>query len=195
MKDSRNITREEITRWLDNEYSSEDSSLQQTENAIIRFAEAYAIHPSAGLKEKIMDKIKSMEIAQKHRLSLDLDKLPVLDESSNWMDWDEAVKDIHPPEQYDGIHLHPLEATPQRELFVAWVKGYVDEEVHSDLIESLILLEGTCECQITSTNGIKRIMRLVAGDYIQINPGEAHDVIITSLKPVKVILQWLKLSA
>ncbi|MEO5582942.1 MAG: hypothetical protein ABIR66_09630 [Saprospiraceae bacterium] len=195
MKESRNISIEEITQWLDTEDSSEDSALQQTEDAIIRFAEAYALHPSAGLKERIMDKINSMNIVQTHRSSLDLDNLPVLDESSNWMDWQEAVKDIHPPENYNGIHLFPLKATPKCELFVAWVKEYIDEEVHTDLIESFILLEGSCECHITDLNGKKRIERMVAGDYIQMDTGEAHDVIITSLEPVKAILQWMKLSA
>ena len=193
LKDSNNILKKEIQEWLENDASTAD--MQQTEDAILRFAEAHAVSPDPGLKEKILDKIRALNSFVHNRQPLSLDHLPVLDKTSNWLDWQEVVKDIKPPEHFDGIHLHNLESSPQRELFVAWVKEYVDEEVHTDIIESFILLQGTCECHITDEKGNARVVRMSAGDFITMSPGEIHDVIITSLEPAKAILQWMKLSA
>jgi len=193
LKESNHISKKEISQWLENDASPID--MQLTEDAILRFAEAHAVSPDPGLKQKILDKIRSLNSANQNRQQLSLDHLPVLDKTSNWMDWQEVIKDIKPPEHFDGIHLHRLESSPKRELFVAWVKEYVDEEVHSDIIESFILLQGTCECHITDENGNARIVRMSAGDFITMNPGEIHDVIITSLEPAKAILQWMKISA
>lgn len=126
---------------------------------------------------------------------MSLDNLPILDQTSNWMDWQQAVEGINPPKDFDGIYLHSLESSPRRELFVAWVKEYVAEEVHTDIVESFILLEGTCECHITDAKGNASVVRMAAGDFITMHTGETHDVIITSLEPAKAILQWMKLSA
>lgn len=195
MKPSDDIHKEKIRQWLETESIPTDLEIQQTEDAILRFAEAHAISPDPNLKNKILEKIRSLNDFKNNREPLDLNKLPLLNSSSNWMDWQEAVKEIKPPEHFNGIHLHSLESSPQRELFVAWVKEYVDEEVHMDIIESFILLEGTCECHITDANGNARVVRMSAGDYISMHTGEMHDVIITSLEPAKAILQWMKLSA
>lgn len=111
------------------------------------------------------------------------------------MDWAEVVRNIQPPDNFIDIHLHHLEINDHRELYVAWVKEYIDEEVHSDIIESFLLLQGTCECHILDGNGNARVVRMGVGDYITMQPGEIHDVIITSLEPAKAILQWKKLDA
>ena len=180
---------------MNEESTPSDLEIQQTEDALNRFGAAYAVHPDEGIREKFLNKIRSLNSFKKNQRVLTLDNLPILDASSNWMEWQKVVSDIKPPENYEGIHLHTLESNDQRELFVAWVKEYVEEEVHTDLIESFILLEGTCECHITDAQGNARVVRMGVGDYITMQIGEIHDVIITSLEPAKAILQWLKLSA
>ena len=195
MKKSIEIDKSQITKWLRDESNPSGQEIQQTEDAMVKFASSYALTPDPALKEKILSKIHSLNSFKKNRQILDPDHLPILDETSNWLDWEEAVKEIKPPDHFEGIHLHSLESTEKRDLFVAWVKEYVEEEVHTDLIESFILLEGTCECHITDTEGNARVVRMQAGDYIKMQVGEIHDVIITSREPAKAILQWLKLSA
>jgi mannose-6-phosphate isomerase-like protein (cupin superfamily) len=75
------------------------------------------------------------------------------------------------------------------------VKEMVDEEVHYDILESFVLLEGSCECHITNEKGETRIVRMGQGDYISMKLGETHDIVITSSKPAKAILEWRKLAA
>ena len=193
MKKSIEIDRSKLSEWLKDE--SSQSAIQQSEDALINYVAAFAVHPDPGLREKILNKIRSLQSSHENRQVLSLDHLPVLDTSSNWLDWQEVVKDIQPPQEFDGVYLHTLESSPHRELFVAWVKEYVEEEVHTDLLESFILLEGTCECHITDTEGNARVVRMGTGDFITMQIGEVHDIIITSLTPAKAILQWMKLSA
>lgn len=195
LKKKNDILKQDISQWLEDSSSPTNIEIQQTEDAILRFAAAHAVSPDPELKNKILDKIKSLNSNKNSREPLNLDNLPILDDAANWMDWQEVVEGIHPPEHFDGIYLHSLESSPQRELFVAWVKEYVAEEVHTDLVESFILLEGTCECHITDAHGHARVVRMSAGDFITMHTGETHDVIITSLEPAKAILQWMKLSA
>ena len=171
------------------------SLIDRTEDALIHFASSYAIPPPEALKGKILQKLRHVARQAQHRVELDINNLPLLDEKANWLDWKAVVTGIKPPEDFEEIHLHTLEANDERELFVAWVKEFIPEEVHYDLIESFLLLEGSCECHIINEKGETRIVRMAEGDYIAMNLGEKHDIHITSSCPAKAILQWKKLAA
>lgn len=187
--------KEDIEQWLLDDANATAADIDATEEALIRFANAHAARPSPGVREKILNKLSKLSAEKANKTDFPKEGWPLLNEESNWLSWQEAVKHIAPPENYEGIHLHVLESTPHRDLFIAWVKEYVEEEVHHDLLESFILLEGTCECHITDQEGNSRIVRMTAGDYIRMELGETHDVVITSLQPAKAILQWEKLRA
>lgn len=147
------------------------------------------------MRKKILDKISTLAAQNYQYNPLEINNLPHLNECANWLDWEEAVQGIEPPADFENIHLHPLESNEKRELFVAWVKEFVEEEVHHDLLESFLILEGSCECHITDERGNARIVRLGQGDYIRMELGETHDLHITSLRPTKAILQWEKVAA
>lgn len=195
MEENKDITREHIADWLNEGNPPTSHETDQTELALAKFAESHSVSPSTSIRQAILDKISGLNQQKKQADEIDFSHLPLLDSAANWFAWQKTVKDIHPPENYDGIHLHSLESNDHRELFVAWVKEYIDQEVHHDLIESFLLLEGTCECHLTGPDGVTRIVRMNPGDYITMQIGETHDVVITSLQPAKAILQWLRKSA
>ena len=114
---------------------------------------------------------------------------------ANWLDWVDAVKGIMPPVDFEAVHLHTFRNDNIAEMHLAWVKQEVLEEVHHDVLESFILLEGTCECHILNEDGSQRTVRMREGDYISFKIGEIHDIQITSSEPAKAILQWLKIAA
>jgi mannose-6-phosphate isomerase-like protein (cupin superfamily) len=155
----------------------------------------YTKQPSDSVRSKILSKIEKLNAQARNRNSISLENPPKLDENANWLDWEAAVEGIEPPDTYDNIHLHPLESNDTRDLFLAFVKEVVPEEVHHDLIESILILEGTCECHIWTENGEKRLVRMQCGDFIEMKIGEIHDIYITSAQPAKAILQWLKVAA
>jgi mannose-6-phosphate isomerase-like protein (cupin superfamily) len=169
--------------------------VQQTEAALVSFAEAHSMPAPSQLRAKILGKINEFEAFKKTQTNLELSQLPVLDSASNWLAWQEAVAGIEPPTNFKIIHLHTLESNEKRELFLAWVKEFVPEEVHHDIVESFLILEGSCECHITNQKGETRIVRLGQGDFYSMETDETHDIIITSLQPAKAIIEWRKLAA
>lgn len=176
-------------------HSLNDQDIELVESGLIEYAKAYSVDPPVELKQTILDRINKLNDQLTHSHPIDLQAPPMLDEHSNWLDWQYAVEPIVAPESYDNIYLHPLESNETRDLFLAWVKEYVPEEVHYDLIESILILEGSCECLITAEDGKQSKVRLGPGEFITMKLGETHDIKITSSIPAKAILQWKKLAA
>ena len=197
MKKKYDISREEIKHLLTDgsETRTDMLNIDQTEDALVKFAKSHSIAPPPALRESVLGKISQLATQKKQQQRLDLANLPMLADNTNWHDWQQVVQGIEPPANFDNIHLHTIESNEKRELFVAWVKEMVEEEVHFDLIESFLILEGSCECHISNEKGETRIVCLGQGDHITMQLGETHDIIITSLQPAKAILEWRKLAA
>jgi hypothetical protein len=167
----------------------------QIDDAITEDATQNAIQPSLNTRSKILAKLEKLNEQARNRQPFTLENPPILDTNSNWLDWEAAVLGIEPPAEFDNIHLHPLESNDTRDLFLAFVKDMVPEEVHHDVIERIMLIDGTCECHIWTEVGDKSLVRMQAGDIIELKLGEIHDIYITSAQPAKAILQWLKVAA
>jgi mannose-6-phosphate isomerase-like protein (cupin superfamily) len=197
LKKHNDISQKAIGDWLSDSDGKAvpNDQIVEAELAILDFAKAHSVAPPSHLRDLVLTKIKDLKGQAKVRTKLQFDNLPMLSENSNWLDWQEVVEGIEPPAEFENIHLHTIEANEKRELFVAWVKEMVDKEVHTDLLESFLILEGSCECHISNEKGETRIVRLGQGDAITMQLGETHDIIITSLQPAKAILEWRKLAA
>ncbi len=197
MKKQHDITNQEIGEWLFDPSVPpiDENTVNQTEDALILFAAAHSVEPPAALRHTILAKIKGLNAQSANHQQLDVNALPLLNEESKWLEWSEAVAGIEPPADFEDIHMHTLESNAQRDLFVIWVKEFVPEEVHHDLLESFMILEGSCVCYITDKAGETRIVRLGEGDFITMQLEETHDIHVTSEKPAKAILQWYKLAA
>lgn len=187
----------EIQEWLKEEHSEIPnlSTIEDTELALLKFAEAHSEAPPGFLRTQILSKLSELKSQTEEHKKLDLNRLPFLSDNHNLFDWQRAVDGIVPPPDFEDIHLHTIESSENRELFVAWVKEFVPEEVHHDLLESFLILEGSCECHITNPKGETRIIRLGQGDFYTMQVEETHDIIITSAKPAKAIIEWRKLAA
>lgn len=195
MNNKKDISPSLLALWLSNEQPANDADLRHTEGALVAFGAAHAVEPPAFLRSQVLAKMAQMNAQKRHQRPFGGQLFPMLDESSNWLDWEAAVAHIAPPAHFDNIHLHTLESNDKRELYVAWVKEFIEEEVHTDLLESFLLLDGSCECHIAGKDGQTRIVRMCQGDFLTLKLGETHDIIITSPQPAKAILQWVKLAA
>lgn len=196
-KKETELSRAVIQEWLtvpDAPLPTE-SEVLATESDLIAYAESHAIPVRKDLKTSILAKIAQLNQQSQERTTISLETPPLLQKQSNWLDWQAAVADIHAPDDLENIHLHPLISDDTRELFVAFVKENVPEEVHDDLLESFVILEGSCECEIIDLNGETRFVWMREGDFIDFKIGEVHNIHITSAQPVKAILQWLKVAA
>lgn len=198
MEKRYDITTREIAAWLTSPGlpAPTPDELARAEAELLAFAGAHACPTPEALRGAIFGKLEQV-IARESRepVPLDLLSLPLLDDSANWRDWAVAVRGIDPPEDFGNIHLHPLASDEQRQLFLIWVREYVDQETHDDVLESVLLLEGSCECHLTSPAGETRVVRLSQGDFLTMPLGYSHDLLITSGRPAKGILQWLRTAA
>lgn len=197
MNTSYDISLQNLTQHLTDERGNPPSAVDvdKTEAALLAFAELHAVKPPLSMRDKILGNLQKMKYLEDNRQPFTLENLPILTPDANWLDWEAAVKGIEPSADFEDVHMHLLEDNDRRELNLVWVKQEVPEEVHHDVLESFILLEGTCECHIIGENGDKRIVKMRQGDYISFKIGEVHDIEITSAKPAKAILQWLKIAA
>ncbi len=197
MKKRSNISRENLSKKRTDAQGKPPiaTDLDKTEAALLAFAALHAVKPPLSMRDKILGNLQKLKTLEETRQPFTLDNLPLLTPDANWLDWEEVVKGIEPTADFDDVYLHLLENNDRRELNLAWVKTEVPEEVHDDVLESFILLEGTCECHIFDAQGNCRVVKMRQGDYISFKIGEVHDIEITSLKPAKAILQWLKIAA
>ncbi len=197
MNTSYDISLQNLTQHLTDERGNPPTSVDvaETEAALLAYAELQAVKPPLSIRDRILANMQKLKNFEDSRQSFTLDNLPILTPDANWLDWEAAVKGIEPSDDYEGVYMHLLENNERRELNLAWVQYEVPEEVHHDVLESFILLEGSCECHIFDANGGKRIVKMRQGDYISFKIGEVHDIEITSAKPAKAILQWLKIAA
>jgi mannose-6-phosphate isomerase-like protein (cupin superfamily) len=192
-----NINKETLAKLLHEEGADPVSApiLDQVEDDLIAFADAQAIAPPTALRDKILGKLHALNEQTRSQKKLDLHDLPMLDPQSNWLEWKEVVSGIPAPTDFENIHMHLLEDSEQRILNLVFVREFVEEEVHHDLHESFLLLQGTCTCHITDEAGNQRSVNMQTGDYIAFGLGETHDVVITSSEPAIAILQWAKIAA
>lgn len=88
------------------------------------------------------------------------------------------------PEDKDPIHLIPLRIEEKTHQFLAWVQDGVEEEIHTDMVESFLLLKGTCTCNVGG-----EILQLRAGDFLEIPIYQSHFITVTSSDGIFAILQ------
>ena len=155
--------------------------LAAAETALAQYAALFAVEPPLSMRSKILEKIAL------------LPHFPWLKPTDLLADWAQKVAHVPVPEQVADTHLVLLEEDDDRALFVAWVKDGVPLEVHDDLVESYLLLEGSCTCEIHRCDGRLETVHLSAGQYLSVAIGEAHTLVVTSPKPIKAILQWHKM--
>ena len=139
---------------------------------------------SPSIKSRLFAEIQAVDKSQADRLS----GLDLINPYSDIDMWKARCEGLAPKEDFDNIFLVPIRQDAKIQQFAAWVKSYVEEEVHTDLIESFILLNGNCTCQVGEIS-----YTLSAGDFLEIPLFSPHSVEVSSDGPVHAILQRIYL--
>jgi mannose-6-phosphate isomerase-like protein (cupin superfamily) len=177
-----------------NEFLDKEES-KNLDETLENFAFNQAVDPPPYMEDRIFAKINYLFSVTKIRSKLSFDNLPLLDRNSNYLDWNDLVKDLQPPAYYEEIHFQPFSTTKERELSVVWVKQFAEEEGHTDFEESLLLLEGSCICEMTDNDGKSYKVSMSVGDHLIIPMEHHHSMTVTTLEPIKFILQRKQLAA
>ena len=99
---------------------------------------------------------------------------------AQWLDLPEMAA----PADYDDPFFIPIGQTPQALTAIVWMRKGSPEEVHTDLIEKFLVIEGSCEIRTAAS-----ITRLGPGSVHSIPLHVVHEVVVTSVVPCKVIVQ------
>ncbi|UFH54533.1 cupin domain-containing protein [Spirosoma sp. KNUC1025] len=142
--------------------------------------------PSPTLKSKVMMQLSQLGQAP----AFNLDALPLINAYSDADQWQRTVASIQPPVSYRNLFGHVLRQDDEVEQFLVWVRESINPEDHHDERESFLILEGRCECSIGGT-----LVQLSAGDYLDVPVDLEHTVRVISDRPVKAIIQRLKIAA
>jgi cupin superfamily acireductone dioxygenase involved in methionine salvage len=181
-----------VDDWSENLDKEESDNIEEM---FINFSFEHSVEPPPYMQERILSKIEALYKASQSRNLITAENLPFLDQTSNWMDWNDFVKHIEPPSEYEELHLHPICDTEERELSVVWIRTFAEEEGHHDFEESILMLEGRCDCKMTDEMGNSNIVSMTVGDYFIIPKGQHHSMTTTSKDPIKFILQRKMLRA
>jgi mannose-6-phosphate isomerase-like protein (cupin superfamily) len=96
----------------------------------------------------------------------------------------EQIQSLVLPDSEDDITMVPFRKVHDFEQWLVRVHREVPEEIHTDLLESFLILEGSCTCHLGETK-----IDLTAGGFLEIPFHVPHSVTVTSEKPVLAILQ------
>jgi len=140
------------------------------------------------IRNNILNNLK-LEQAKLSGSTLMLDDFISISRHSNLGLFQRLVKDITPDSVFDNVCLKPLYKSEDQELSLVWLKNEIPVESHSEHLESIFILEGSCDCDIGGVS-----IQLEEGGYIQMPLHVPHKIISTSKKPVKAILSLVKVS-
>jgi mannose-6-phosphate isomerase-like protein (cupin superfamily) len=89
-----------------------------------------------------------------------------------------------PQESFENIYMQDLPSTTEIINFAVWVKKGHEEELHTDRIEYIAILDGSCDMIM---NGVKKAY--TRGEIITIPTNVLHHAIITSEQPMFALVQ------
>ena len=112
--------------------------------------------------------------------------VPILNDHSTIQDYSEWLdrKEMTMPDDFNEIFVKLIGYTPEAISGIVWIKSETPYEVHTDVYEKFLIIEGTCDIDIDGN-----IHSLVPGNYLNIPLHSGHVVKVTSKTPCKAILQ------
>jgi mannose-6-phosphate isomerase-like protein (cupin superfamily) len=154
------------------------------QNALEQYAVAVAEYPSPRLKNNLFDILDNLA----KEYSLSAENLPLLSKYSDHKNWLKLVKPMLPASLEEEMLIKILRNDEEALQSIVWLKNEYPDEVHDNLKECFIVLEGECECHIGS-----KVIKLGPGDFLDIPLYEHHDVKVIK-GPVLAVVQRLKVA-
>lgn len=155
--------------------------LLQIQQSLEKQALENAVKPRAAVKGTIW---AAMQLDEKEQLSLT--NLPVIDRYTDSKKWLAMVQPLLPVELNEGESFSlVLQDTGKVMQKVLKSRKNYDYEVHHDLVENLLVLEGECTCEIDGKD-----YHFVTGDLIEIPLHIVHNLRVTT-PHITLIVQHL----
>jgi len=158
--------------------------LEAYQNALAHYAISFEQRVPGHIREKTLALIDNLAKEENARY----DDLPILNRFSNYRNWLKIVRPLLPAELVKEHFVKVLYEDEKLMQVAMWVKSYYPDEVHHDLEECFMILEGECECDVEGEK-----VNLGPGDFFNIPLHKHHDVKVTR-GPVLAVVQRLKVA-
>ena len=166
-----------------NAYPEVRSELNEINIAIEKYALHQAITPDPTVKPFLLATVDYIERLEQGEA---LSEPPLLHKASKMSDYAEWIdrKDLQLDKPVQDIKAHIIANTSAALTAFVWLKDGAPPEIHKDVHENFLILEGTCDITIGDV-----VHSLVPGDLLSIPLHISHFVKVTSDIPCKIILQ------
>lgn len=132
----------------------------------------------AALKNNIWNTLNNITTEE----NIDINNLPLINKYSDHKAWLKVIQPLVPAKLEEETFLTMIQANERVvQLATKSTFGHL-EEIHTDMIESFLILEGDCICRIGDN-----LIPLTAGGFIEIPLHEVHNVKVTSPYIVAVV--------
>ena len=158
-----------------------ENELMELRMSLESMALSGAVVPSTALRSSIL---AAMEAALKEEEGLG--RPPVMHAHSTPVDfkaWIEKPEHVLPADA-DTFHLIDLDLSADRQTGLVWLKEGYPAEVHTDCVERILILEGSCIVHFSD-----REVALASGDVITIPMYAKHSVEVTGTCWCKALVQ------
>ena len=154
------------------------SELMNIQQALEKYATEHPVWRKAAMKQRIWDVINNMTTEEQK----DINNLPLINKYADHNNWIKIAGHLVPDVLDEDTSTTLLRATDKvTQLVIKSVIGH-PEEIHNDIHESFLILEGECVCQIGD-----EFIEMKAGGYIEIPLYTKHNVKVLSPYIVAVV--------
>ena len=159
--------------------------LNEISNALESYGSFYGVAPDITLKPAIFSTIDFIERMKNGEAPANP---PILINGSSITDYEEWINrpDMVLGDDFEGIFAKVIAHNEKMSMAIVWLKDGSPMETHYDVLESLLIVEGSCTVSIEEEN-----FYLNAGDVIHIPLFKKHIISVTSSIVCKAILQRL----
>ncbi len=157
----------------------------ELQDNLLQIATQHAVTPPDNSLEKIFDEFDVDSMLEEVYLdshSQSINKFVPISRNTNHEKWNSIVTPIYPPDDFD-IHSHLLYDGIEGKLIVVWIKAELPEELHYDITEKILILEGHCTGYIED-----RALDLVPGSFVEVPKNKTHSLLVESPSPAKLLV-------
>lgn len=176
----------ELMAGLNNDVKA---ALESIEMALEAYSMSQAVTPDPVIKPFLMAMIDYMDRLQKGETPTFPPLLSSESKLSDFKPWLER-EDMKPHVGWSDIAAKIIGHTPEVTTAVVWIQYAAPPEIHTDELESFLIIEGTCNIKVDGQDN-----HFAAGDFFTIPLHVSHTVLITSEIPCKAIIQRKRIAA
>jgi mannose-6-phosphate isomerase-like protein (cupin superfamily) len=152
--------------------------VERIQFALEGFAQKHAIIPPPHVEITISTLIDNLE----KEARMDAENLPLINKFSNHEAWKKLIPKSIPTTIWDDRYCKVLTRTSKVIQMLLISTTDFEDEIHDNLHESFLILEGHCECTVENET-----LQMKAGDYMEIPLYAHHDVKIQSPYVVAIL--------